>query len=105
VKKEYMVVARTPNASENGLKTSRGNFSFHGKSAKMIESPELAAEIDARYGIHGSGDVWVERDPRYEHAINYHDGYDSSVNRGVHNYFFGPTKKFREGWERIFGEK
>jgi hypothetical protein len=105
MKKEFMVCARTPNASDNGLDTSKGKFSFHHKSAKMIEDPALAAELDAKYGIHGSGDIWVERDPRYEHAVNYHDGYDSAVVKGTHNFFFGPTKAYREGWERIWGKK
>ena len=96
-KRKYLVVSRNPKTSENGLMTSKGVIPFHGKTAKIIEDPGLASEIDTQYGLKGTGDVWMERDDRLEHEMSYH-----SRDR-VHNFFFGPTKAFREGWERIFG--
>jgi hypothetical protein len=93
-----MVVARNTRTSEHGLETSKGNVPFHGKTAKMIDDPGLASEIDTQYGLKGTGDVWVERDERLENYVNYHSD-------GASTSFFGPTRAFSEAWERIFGEK
>jgi hypothetical protein len=95
-KKKYLVVARNERTSQYGLETSKGNLPFHSKTARIVEDPNLASEIDTEYGLKGSGDVWVERDEMLENNSAYHPD-------GVHRYFFGPTRKFVEGWERIFG--
>jgi hypothetical protein len=98
-KKKFLVVARNTKTSEQGLMTSKGNVPFHSKTAKIIEDPGLANEIDTEYGLKGKGDVWVERDDMLEHHSNYH-----SSNK-VHNYFFGSNKAYREAWDDIFGGK
>jgi hypothetical protein len=103
--KKFLVVARNTNTSENGLMTSKGNIHFHRKTAKIISDPVLASEIDVRYGVKGTGDVWVERDQRFEHASAYHDGMDANkLNTSTHHFFFGSTRSFREGWEKVFGK-
>jgi hypothetical protein len=96
-KRKYLVVARNTKTSEFGLETSQGNIPFHKKTARIVEDPGLASEIDTEYGIHGTGDVWVERDEMLENKSQYHPD-------NVHKYFFGATRLFREGWERIFGD-
>ena len=92
-----MVVARNTRTSENGLVTGKGNVDFHGKTAKIIEDPGLATEIDTQYGLKGTGDVWVARDEMYENKANYHD---SSL-QSTHNYFFGPSKSFADAWDEL----
>ena len=96
--RKYMVVARNERTSSDGLMTSKGNIPFNGKTAKLITDPGLASEIDTQYGLKGTGDVWMERDERAENVLAYHP--DS-----IHRYFFGATRAFREGWERIFGKE
>jgi hypothetical protein len=104
-KKKFLVVSRNTKTSENGLMTGKGLVPFHNKTARMIDDEGLANEIDTHYGIHGTGDVWVERDPHYESTSNYHDGISPELGHGVHKFFFGPTKAYSEAWERIFGKE
>jgi hypothetical protein len=102
-KRKYLVVARNTQTSEHGLQTSKGHIPFHKKTAKMLDDPGLASEIDTEYGLKGTGDVWVERDERMENAVNYHDGVQTG--HAIHNFFFGPTRQYADAWERIFGKK
>ena len=94
-KKKFLVVARNEQTSRDGLVTGKGVVPFHSKTARIVEDEALAKEIDTQYGLKGTGDVWVERDEMLENNIAYHDG--------VHNFHFGSTRSFREGWERVFG--
>ena len=71
-----------------------------GKADFFYESdPAKAAEIDAKYGKGGTGDVWVKEHDRAEWWANTKDG------SHLHTYTFGSTKSFRDGWEKIFGKK
>lgn len=85
-KKKYIVVPRTTSAMDNGLATSKGNFSFNGKTAKIVDS-SLASEIDHQHGLKGSGDVWVHEDENYTwHERN--DGMTNGRDYGIHRYTF-----------------
>lgn len=71
-----------------------------GATAKTIDDPALASDIDKVYGLKGSGDVWVAQDERTENVVNYHPD-------GVHTYFFGSltSKRYRDNYDAIFGKK
>jgi hypothetical protein len=101
-KRHFVVMAREPGVMKDGLQVGDKHVNFHGKSGKTITDPGLAEAIDQQHGLHGSGKdkgkVWVERDERTDNHMNYHPD-------GVHRYFFGPTRMFAEGWERIFGRQ
>ena len=101
-KKHFIVVARDPKVIKNGMDIEGKHISFHGKTAKTITDPGIAEAIEQKYGLSApkntveSGQVWTERDEHTDHGVNYHP--DSA-----HHFFFGPTPKLREEWERIFG--
>jgi hypothetical protein len=103
-KRHFLVMDRDGRASSQGLDIDGQHIDFHGKPAKMITDPGVADAIEQKYGLSApkntleGGMVWTERDEHADHNINYHPD-------PVHKYFFAPTKKFAEGWERIFGRK
>lgn len=85
-KKKYIVVPRTTSAMKNGLATSKGNLSFNGKTAKIVDE-SMASEIDHEHGLKGKGDVWVHEDENYTwHERN--DKMTDGRNRGIHHYTF-----------------
>lgn len=85
-KKKYMVVPRSQNVVLDGLKTTKGNFDFKGKTAAWVDS-DIANEIDSEYGRKGSNDVWVARDENLEWH-NHHDGETDGRKVGIHHYTF-----------------
>ena len=85
-KKRYIVVPRTEAAMNNGLATTKGNFSFGGKTARIVDE-SLASEIDTQHGLKGSGDVWVERDENFEWH-EHHDRDTDGRKVGIHHYTF-----------------
>lgn len=95
-KKKYIVIPRNEKIMKTGLKTGRGTLDFKGKTMMYLNSSDLAREVDTEHGLKGSGEVWVEQDERLENHVNYHSD-------GASKSFFGPTRAFCEGWERIFG--
>jgi hypothetical protein len=103
-KRHYLVVAREPSVVKNGLDVGSTHLDFHGKTAKVITDPGIADAVEQQYGLNAKGSadrsrVWTHPDEMADNSINYH-----SMD-GIHHFFFGPTKEFSEGWERIFGEK
>jgi hypothetical protein len=96
-----IVVARDPKVVTEGLDIDGKHIDFHGRSAKAIVDPGVVAAIEQKHGLTGNGRVWTHQDERAESAINFHPPQD----RGVHHYFFGPTRRYREAWEEIFGDK
>jgi hypothetical protein len=101
-KRHFIVVPRETEVINKGLDIDGKHISFHGKSAKTITDPGLAEAIEQKYGLSAKGKegggVWTERDERTDNVINYHP------EGGIHHYFFGPTRQFAEGWERVFGK-
>jgi hypothetical protein len=97
-KRNYLCMARTPKASEEGIQVGDKHIDFHGKSAKIITDPTLADDIDKTVGLKGSGEVWIHPDEMMDNNTNYHDG--------VHKYFFGaPTsRKYRDNYDHIFNK-
>jgi hypothetical protein len=107
-KRNIIVVPRTRAVINKGLDIEGyGHIDFKGKTAANVTDPGLAAAIEQKYGLSASGpnkgDVWTERDERADHAVTYHDGVGRG--RGVHNYFFAPSKTYSEEWERIFNKE
>jgi hypothetical protein len=102
-KKKFIVVPRT-DKGQRGLETGKGGLDFKGKSAAWVSDPAEAKEIDDRYGLKGSGDVWVEQDENLEwHAK--HDETTDGIHRGIHHYTFGAMTspaalRFWERYER-----
>lgn len=92
--KKTFVMARTPQAMEQGIQTSKGTLSFRGKSGMHINDPGLASEIEQTVGLKGSGDVWTHEDPVYSHQSTYKAD-------GVHGYIFGPTSSYAKAWEEF----
>lgn len=72
---------------QTGLKTGKRHLKFGTKTAKWIDDPAEAREIDTQYGLKGSGDVWVEQDENLE----WHESHDRATdgrNVGIHHYTF-----------------
>lgn len=97
-KKKYIVMPRNTRVMKDGLDTGKGHLDFKGKSMMYLNDSALADEIETNQGLKGDRDVWVHEDPRLEHQINYHAD-------GISKSFFGPTRAFAEGWERVFGKR
>lgn len=86
-KKRYMVVPRTEGVQKTGIKTGKGKLTFGEKTAQWVDDPAVAREIDAQYGLKGSGDVWVAQDENLEwHEKN--DGLTDGRKLGIHHYTF-----------------
>lgn len=86
-KKKFIVVPRTPEASINGIKTSKGTLDFKTQGPTYVDEG-TASEINTQHGLKGSGDVWVEQDENLEWH-EHHDGETDGRNRkGVHHYTF-----------------
>jgi len=87
-KKRYIVVPRTMNIMETGLKTGKRKINFDPKkTATWISDPAEAKEIDTQYGLKGSGDVWVEQDENLEWH-EHHDGNTDGRKVSIHHYTF-----------------
>ena len=86
-KKRYIVVPRTEAIKESGLRTGKRKLNFGQKTARWIDDPAEAREIDQRYGNKGTGEVWVEQDENLEwHAAN--DNQTDGRKLGIHHYTF-----------------
>lgn len=103
--KRYIVVPRDENIREKGLSTGKGKVKFGKKTAVWVDDPGQASEIDARYGLKGSGEVWVEQDENLEwHAK--HDNQTDGRKVGIHHYTFGALAgAARDNYDRIFRKK
>lgn len=86
-KRRYIVVPRTTGIKETGLKTGKRHLKFGTKTARWVDDPAEAREIDAHYGVKGTGDVWVEQDENLEWH-DKHDGLTDGKMTGVHHYTF-----------------
>lgn len=86
-KRRYIVVPRTPGIQETGLQTGKRHLNFGKKTARWIDDPAEAREIDAQYGLKGSGDVWVEQDENLEWHAKHDEGTDGKMT-GIHRYTF-----------------
>lgn len=107
-KRNFIVVPRETRVIKQGLDIEGyGHIDFKGKTAANVTDPGLAAAIEQKYGLTAKGKdagaVWTERDERADHAVTYHEGI--GVGRGVHNYFFAPSKTYSEEFERIFNKE
>lgn len=98
-KKKYMVVGRTKDVVLNGFQTSQGLKEFGGKTAIYCDQ-DMASEIDTEHGLKGKGDVFVVEDDRVGTYVRD----DGKEGEGVHHYFWGSSKKYREEWDKIFGK-
>jgi hypothetical protein len=95
-KKKYMVVPRNQRVAEQGLQTSKGRLKFKGKSAMMVADESLASEIDTQHGLKGgSRDVYVYPDDRLA-------THERDEGGGVHHYFWGSSRRYSAGYDRIF---
>lgn len=98
-KRKHIVMARTPEAIENGLDTTKGHLDFKPGQSMLSVDEGLAQEIDAVHGLNGgSADVWVDEDP----VATWHEKHDRETvghKRGTHYYMFGPTQKYAAAWE------
>lgn len=105
-KRRYIVVPRTINAQKKGLRIGAGNMTFGRKTARWVDDPEVAREIDKEYGVKGSGDVWVAQDENLEWHEK-HDGQTDGRKRGVHHYTFGAmtSPAAQEFWKRYEKKK
>lgn len=100
-KKRYIVVPRTEEAKQRGIKTGKGNLTFGTKSAQWVDDPVIAKEIENDYGKNGSMDVWVAQDENLEWHEK-HDGNTDGKNVGIHHYTFsGVDISRRGGNERV----
>lgn len=98
-KKRFLVVPRTTHRMDHGLDTGAGHKSFKGKTAMYVKDEAEAREIDSEYGFSGgTQEVFVHEDDKVGRFVTNEKG-------DVHNYFFGSTKAYAEGWERAFGKK
>ena len=83
---------------KRGLDTGAGHKSFKNRTM-MYVGEDLAKEIDEEYGLkHGTGEVHVDEDERLGSYIRDDRG-------TIHHYFWGSTRAFADGWDRIFGKK
>jgi hypothetical protein len=104
------VVPRTQNIKANGLKTGKRHLKFGKKTARWIDDPAEAREIDAAYGLKGSGDVWVEQDENLEWH-EHHDGNTDGRKVSIHHYTFGqmgtqlPDRAALIGKKKVIGGK
>jgi hypothetical protein len=97
-KKRFMVMKRTKDDLE--IDVGRGKRKFWkdigGKSDILyVDSETEASDIDAVYGRKGSGDVWVKEQANFSHDRTYKED-------GVHSFYFGSTRKYRDEYDRIF---
>jgi hypothetical protein len=60
-----------------------------------VSTESEARDIDEVYGMKGTGDVWVREHGQRGHDATYRED-------GVHTYFFGSGRKYRENYDRIF---
>ena len=98
-KKRFLVLPRTTHRMEGGLDTGAGHKSFKGKTAMYVKDAAEAREIDSQYGFAGgTREVFVHEDYKVGRFVTNEEG-------EIHNYFFGSTKTYSEGWERIFGKR
>jgi hypothetical protein len=86
-KKRYIVVPRTVGIKETGLNTGKRHLKFGKQTARWIDDPAEANDINTKYGLKGSGDVWVEQDENLEWH-DKHDGLTDGKMKGIHNYTF-----------------
>ena len=95
--KKHLVVARTGEAQDKGVETSKGHLSFNGQSSMMVEE-SIANEIEHNQGLKGSGDVWTHEDPRHNWENRFGGG-------DLHRFFFGapPSRRYRKNYRDIFG--
>lgn len=105
-KKRYIVVPRTEQAMMDGVRTGKRKLNFGNKTARWVDDPAEAHEIDTHYGLKGTGDVWVEQDENLEWHANNGEQTDGR-NRGIHHYTFGPmrSKGAEEFWKRYERKK
>lgn len=86
-KKRFMVVPRTEYIKAQGIKTGKRHLGFGKKTARWIDDPAEAKEIDTQYGLKGSGDVWVAQDENLEWH-DHHDGNTDGRKVSIHHYTF-----------------
>lgn len=97
-KKAYLVMPRTTQIAESGLKTGKGTLKFKGgKTSMMVGDEALAKEIDTQHGLKGTGDVWVAEDQRAESFLRD----DGPVGVGVHRYFWGQSQRYANAWDEF----
>ena len=100
-KKKFAVYARTKRIVRDGLQTGKGHRQFRvNKSLMNINDPAEAKEIEDRYGMKGSQDVYVVEDERYANAVNGEqwDVKGSQVST-VHHYTFGTSPRYANAWD------
>ena len=82
---------------KKGIATGKGRRSFKGKSAMYLSDPAEVREVEQMYGKGGDNSILIHEDDRVGRFVNNEHG-------EVHNYFFGSTRKYAEGYDRIFGK-
>lgn len=71
-----------------GVKTGKRTLKFNSRqTARWIDDPAEAREIDAQYGKKGSMDVWVAQDENLEWH-EHHDGNTDGRTVKIHRYTF-----------------
>jgi hypothetical protein len=86
-KRRFIVVPRNTRTQMNGLQTGKRKLDFGKQTARWIDDPAEARDIDTRYGLKGSGDVWVEQDENLEWHAKNDNGTDGRM-AGIHHYTF-----------------
>lgn len=86
-KQRFIVVPRNKSTQENGIKTEKRTLNFGRQTARWIDDPAEAREINSTYGVKGSGDVWVEQDENLEWH-EHHDGNTDGRTVTLHHYTF-----------------
>ena len=108
-KKRFMVIPREKGAARHGIRTTRGHRKFNQKTGVMYLSEKSEAEeVEARYGLKGSRDVFVYEDDKYATALeagqwemkrNQKGGDDLKL---IHHYTFSvPDPTQPGGNERV----
>lgn len=88
----HMVMARTPTVMKKGLETGKGTLSFKDRPAMVLTDESLVGEIRKRHGR----DILIHEDERLESYVR------DDRSGGLHHYFFGSTRRYRENFDRIF---
>ena len=91
-KKKHIVVARTQEAIDKGVDTSKGHLDFKGQTMLYVDDDSIADEIDHTSGLKGNQDVWTHEDPR----LNWTERYKAD---GVHSYIWGASPSFSRAWD------
>ncbi len=85
-----MVVKATTRDIDGVELDANHQYKFQQGNSFYVKDAGAAREIEQEYGVKGRDQVVVA-------PIN--------MREPCHNYFFGPTRRYADAWESIFGKK